>query len=52
MRDLSLADRNKLIAEAGDKVLDLRPALAKRISQRIAAERYRGAFRPKGPTKA
>lgn len=41
MRDLSLPDRNALIAAAGDKVHDLRPVLAHKIKQRQIAKRYR-----------
>jgi hypothetical protein len=48
MRDLPLSERNALIAAAGDKVLDIRQELAKRIKQRILAEGYRTTFRPKG----
>ena len=48
MRDLSLSDRNALIAAAGDKVHDLRPVLAQRIQQRLLAKRYQKGFKPNG----
>lgn len=47
MRDLSLSDRNALIAAAGDKVHDLRPVLAHKIKQRQLEKSYRSSRRPR-----
>lgn len=46
MRFMSPEKRERLIKEAGSKVLDLRPALDERLKQRELAKLYKRGYDP------